>query len=564
MFSEKKDWTIKRRLVVLTISLIAVTGILLTSVTIYSANSSLVNLADETLRMKLNSNINALKSYSEKEFGSLKLQDGELIDANEQSIAGRFETIDQFGAEHDVTATIFKRKDNDFIRVITNIKKENGSRAVGTNLGSASGAYQPIMDQQTYVGKAEILGTPYLTIYEPMFNRTNQLIGIYYVGISMSEVNTIIADSRRKLIRNSILFLFVILLSAAFIAIVFSNSINNLLNSIIEKIVSGSEQLNESSNQLSGASQSLAESSSEQAASLQQTTSSLEEISSQTRQTTQNVSEAEREMETNAKPMVESGMQSMEQMITAMERIEQSSLETSKIIKTIDDIAFQTNLLALNAAVEAARAGEAGKGFAVVAEEVRNLAQRSAEAAKNTSELIQDSQTNSKEGTSLAHEMGEKLKLIAESAGKVHTLVREISVAAKEQQTGIEEMSTVMHEMDKTVQGNASSSEETASAAEELSSQAAEMNTIVAELQQLVGGAQVTLEQSKLNYYQSHQSYNEKSANGNGLGNHVKNSHSTTEQKKPEKAASSTTQNNVKQEAFELIPFDDDEDFGDF
>lgn len=564
MFSEKKDWTIKRRLVVLTISLIAVTGMLLTGVTIYTANSSLENLAERTLRMKLDSDINALKTYSDKVFGDLSLSDSELVDAEKQSISGRFDVIDKFGADHDVTATIFKRKSNDFIRVITNIKGSDGSRAVGTNLGTKSDAYQPIMNKETYVGSANILGIPYLTIYEPIISRSNELIGIFYVGIPMNEVNSIMAASRNRLIRNSVLFLALILLSAAFVAIVFSNSINNLLNSIIDKIVSGSEQLNESSNQLSGASQSLAESSSEQAASLQQTTSSLEEISSQTRQTTQNVSEAEREMETNAKPMVESGMHSMEQMITAMERIEQSSLETSKIIKTIDDIAFQTNLLALNAAVEAARAGEAGKGFAVVAEEVRNLAQRSAEAAKNTSELIQDSQTNSKEGTSLAREMGEKLKLIAESAGKVHTLVREISVAAKEQQTGIEEMSTVMHEMDKTVQGNASSSEETASAAEELSSQAAEMNTVVAELQQLVGGAQVTLEQSRVNYYQSHEAYNGKPAHGNGIGNHIKNNHSTAGKKKFEKAASSK-QEKVKQEAFELIPFDDDEDgFGDF
>lgn len=564
MISKTKDWTIKKRLVVLIISLIAVTGVLLTGVTIYSANSSLVNLADETLRMKLDSDINALKSYAEKEFGELTLKDGELVDAEEQSIAGRFDVIDQFGAEHEVTATFFKRKNNDFIRVITNIKKADGSRAVGTNLGSASDAYQPIMDKETFVGNANILGIPYLTIYEPILNRTNELIGIYYVGIPMNEVQNIIADSRRKLIRNSIIYLLLILLVAAFIVVMFSNSINNLLNRIINKIVSGSEQLNESSNQLSGASQSLAESSSEQAASLQQTTSSLEEIASQTKQTTQNVSEVEREMETNAKPMVESGMQSMEQMIAAMERIEHSSKETSKIIKTIDDIAFQTNLLALNAAVEAARAGEAGKGFAVVAEEVRNLAQRSAEAAKNTSELIQESQTNSKEGTSHAREMGEKLKLIAESSGNVHSLVREISVATKEQQTGIEEMSTVMQEMDNTVQGNASSSEETASAAEELSSQAAEMNTIVAELQQLVGGGQVTLEQRKLNYLQSHEALEGNDPKGNGGGNYSESNNRTSKANGFEKPASST-QKSVKQEAYELIPFDEDEgDFGDF
>ena len=270
-------------------------------------------------------------------------------------------------------------------------------------------------------------------------------------------------------------------------------STTNVLKNIIHKLNGGAEQVNESSAQLSSSSQSLAESSSEQAASLQQTTSSLEEISSQTKQTTQNVIQVEQEMDSNAKPMVESGKQSMGKMIEAMNNIENSSAETSKIIKTIDDIAFQTNLLALNAAVEAARAGEAGKGFAVVAEEVRNLAQRSAEAAKNTSDLIEESQENSLEGSKIAEEMAEKLDNIALSVDSVHTLVREIAIAAKEQQTGIEEMGSVMHEMDKTVQGNASSSEQTASSAEELSSQANELNKLVIELATLAGA---TVEQS--------------------------------------------------------------------
>jgi X-X-X-Leu-X-X-Gly heptad repeat protein len=559
MISEKTDWTIKKRLVVLTMSLIAIIGVLLTGLTIYSANTGLVNLADETLKMKLDSDINSLKTYSEKVFGDLNLKNGELVDEDDQSISGRFDTIDKFGTQHGVTATIFKRRSNDFIRVITNIEKADGSRAVGTKLGSASDAYQPIMDKKTFVGNAKILGIPYLTIYEPILTRTNELIGIYYVGIPMNEVNTIIADARNKLIRNSILYLALILLIAAFIAIIFSNAINRLLYRIINKIVSGTGQLNESSGQLSGASQTLAESSSEQAASLQQTTSSLEEISSQIKQTTQNVSEVQREMETNAKPLVESGMQSMDEMIAAMEKIEQSSLETSKIIKTIDDIAFQTNLLALNAAVEAARAGEAGKGFAVVAEEVRNLAQRSAEAAKNTSELIQGSQANSKEGTNIAREMGEKLNLIAESAGNVHTLVSEISLAAQEQQTGIEELGTVMQEMDKTVQDNASSSEETASAAEELSSQATEMNLIVTELQQLVGGAQVAIEQRNINYVNSHEDFEKKLPYGNEFGNHSEDNNQSPG------SNGFSTQKSLKKEAHELIPFDEDEDdIGDF
>ncbi len=265
-----------------------------------------------------------------------------------------------------------------------------------------------------------------------------------------------------------------------------SRSVNGTLRRIIAGLDNGADQVNTSAMQLARSSQDLSEGASEQAAGLQETSSSLEQILSQTRQTADNAGSAEKAMN-ETEPLVNRGVEEMDRMSKAMDEIKNSSEETSKIIQTIDNIAFQTNLLALNAAVEAARAGDAGKGFAVVAEEVRNLAQRSAEAARSTAELIEKSQSNTDRGASLAREVSVDLHEIKESVMNVSTIVVEISSAAKEQTTGITELNTVMSEMDQVVQRNASGSEESASAAEELTSQASELKNMVVELVNMVG-----------------------------------------------------------------------------
>ena len=264
-------------------------------------------------------------------------------------------------------------------------------------------------------------------------------------------------------------------------------NIVKVLDKITDRISMGAEQVATSSGQVSSASQSLAEGATEQAAGLEETSSSLEEMSSKTKQNADNAHQA-KELALESQEFAQNGADAMQRMSRAIDDIQNSSDETAKIIKVIDEIAFQTNLLALNAAVEAARAGEAGKGFAVVAEEVRNLAMRSAEAAKNTSAMIQESVNNARNGVEISTEVSEGLDKIVTSIKKTNNLVGDISTASAEQAQGIDQINSSISQMDKVTQNNAANAEESASASQELNSQAEIMKDIVFELATLVGG----------------------------------------------------------------------------
>ncbi|MFP4052353.1 MAG: methyl-accepting chemotaxis protein [Phycisphaerae bacterium] len=272
------------------------------------------------------------------------------------------------------------------------------------------------------------------------------------------------------------------------LAFFITRSITGPIHRIISALTGGSEQVAAASGQVSSASQSLAQGASEQAASVEETSASVEEMSSMIKQNASNADEA-KGLADSANSNAQRGSEAMTRMSNAIEDIKKSSDETAKIIKTIDEIAFQTNLLALNAAVEAARAGEAGKGFAVVAEEVRNLAMRSAEAARNTASMIETAVKNSDNGVTISQEVAESLNAIADGSRKVNDLVTEIAAASNEQAAGIEQISTAVTQMDQVTQSNAANAEESASASEELSAQAEELQTIVQELQSMVGGS---------------------------------------------------------------------------
>ena len=575
-------------------------------------------------------------------------------------------------------STIFQRMNaqGDMLRVATSVINKEGNRAIGTFIpaigadGKPNAVVSTVLKGDTYLGKAFVVDQWYIAAYEPLKDKSGEIIGMSFAGIPQENVTSlrksimsikigktgyvfvlggtgqqrgkyiISQDGKRdgediweskdsdgkffvqklvntavglkdgdavyekyqwknsedsvakdkitalayfepwdwvisagafeddiSMVRNQInssvnssiiqvvIISIILLVLALFMAVIIGGGIADPINRIVLSQKEGSEETASAASQIASAAQQLSSGATEQASALEETSSALDQMASMIKQNSDNASQAS-QMATEAKQHAEKGDVSMKEAQNSMKAISESAQKAGKIVKIIEEIAFQTNILALNAAVEAARAGEHGKGFAVVADEVRNLAQRAYLAAKDTQQLIENSQANTKEGLEITKKASEALGQIMDAAKKAADIVNEIALASKEQAEGINQVINAISQMDQVTQQNAASAEESAAALEELSSQADNLKEMALNLQNIVSGKKSdSLPAERLSLKRPHKHYAidesrikpSKVNKSDGHFKHVENKFGP-KVLKPE----------------DVIPFDDKEGFKDF
>ncbi|HRE07725.1 MAG TPA: methyl-accepting chemotaxis protein [Opitutaceae bacterium] len=411
----------------------------------------------------------------------------------EEIVHARYEALKRIGATTaeivvlDQQGTVLLQYDprtrgndqvfNDPAVVLKRNLVDEGNEIARGSIGGGSGVDE---EENAKKGYLEIVG----------FAKSAGALG--YPGQGWSVLTRVKHDEAHAVAVSTQVTLLLVTLSALVVLAVTAKLLSHRLSLPImrslESIRNGSDEISGAARQVASSGTQLAEGATTQAASLEETASSMEEMSSMTKRNAEGAQSA-LGAASSARQSAEAGAAQMRSMQHAMSEIQTSGREIAKILKTIDEIAFQTNILALNAAVEAARAGEAGMGFAVVADEVRALAQRSAEASKETSGKIAGSLASTLQGVQLTAKVAKALDDIVSRARQVDELASEVSAASQQQSQGIEQITHAVSEMDKVTQSNAAGAEECASSAEEMNAQATELQAAVGDLRRLVGGS---------------------------------------------------------------------------
>jgi len=301
------------------------------------------------------------------------------------------------------------------------------------------------------------------------------------------KLNVVQRRSAQQRWMSLALFIGTLVIAGVIVNLTIRRSITSILTQAVAELTAAAAETATAASEISTSSQTLSQGASEQASSLEEVSASGEEINSMTQKNADHARSAAEKMSVAARQVEEANTR-LTDMMRSMNEIDASSDKVSKIIRTIDEIAFQTNILALNAAVEAARAGEAGMGFAVVADEVRNLAQRCAEAARNTTTLIEESIQKTKAGKTKLDQVADTIRTVTVASGEVKVLVDEIQAASEEQARGMKQVSGALMQMEQVTQRNAAGAEETASSAQVLASQSGALEGIIGRLVGMVEG----------------------------------------------------------------------------
>lgn len=410
------------------------------------------------------------------------------------------ELLTQLTSVQSAMQLLLRQKDPDELEKQLNILEKSGQdmaglvaqhgesgRAMASQLATLKSAEKKVIEP-LLLGNAGAAYEEFITGYALQHDKLAAAIEEFAIEnqrLTLAQLEIQRQSAHRVLIRT-ILAMAAAIMALLIVGWIMRAGISSGLQRIAEALGSASENVSAGARQIAEASQSLATGASEQAASLEETSASLEEMSSMTQRNALDARNAKGLAE-DARSAAETGATDMSEMTTAMDEIKVASDNIAKSLKTIDEIAFQTNLLALNAAVEAARAGQQGLGFAVVANEVRTLAQRSADAARENAARITDCVLKSQRGVELSAKVASGLTGIVDKARKVDELVGQIASASEEQSRGIGEVNTAVAQMDKVTQSNAASSEESAAASEELQAQANALSAAVGDLLKIAG-----------------------------------------------------------------------------